>query len=91
MTMISFHVENIKCGGCSKTITKALAELGVVNVDIDIENQKVSFEEPLNLDLIPQAQNRLEQLGYPIINTLEGLEKLKSTAKSYVSCLLGKL
>lgn len=90
MQTISFHVENIKCGGCTNTITKALSELGLSKINIDTESQVISFGDPQDTTLVDQAQQRLTQLGYPIINTQAGLEKLKSTAKSYVSCLLGK-
>lgn len=84
----SVMIQNLKCGGCAKTVTSKLEELdGVQNVSVDVENSKVSFEisSEEKMDIVI---SRLAEIGYPI----EGDENtLKQKAKSFVSCAIGRM
>lgn len=85
MNEYSIEVENIKCSGCANSIRKAVSTFeGVATVDVDIENETISFTGNADLDLI---KNKLKQMGYPE----KGKNSLKSKAVSYVSCAIGRL
>lgn len=81
----TLEVSNIKCGGCAKTITSKLERIdGVTAVDVDIEHGKVSFES--ESDLKDKVANALKKMGYP-----QGESGMVDSAKSYVSCMVGRL
>lgn len=81
-------IQNLKCGGCAKTVTNKLSELeGVTNVDVDVETSKVTFELQREEDM-QQVIHRLAEIGYPV----EGdVNSLKQKAKSFVSCAVGRM
>jgi copper chaperone CopZ len=84
-----FFVNNIRCGGCTNTITKKLNEK-FSNVAIDITSQKVTVEVE-NEDDVEYIRNTLRKLGYPLKDeTLNSLENVEMKAKSFVSCAIGK-
>lgn len=81
-------VQNLKCGGCAKTITNKLSELdGVqhVEVDLDLSMVLVNLVEPNQLTFVKQ---KLAEMGYPEENANNPF-RLK--AKSYMSCAVGKM
>jgi copper chaperone len=85
------EVENLKCIGCASTIIKALTQIkGVSLVEVDPETAlvEVTYSEDASLSDIKAT---LTSLGYPEVDTVRGLNKLVTSAKSYVSCALGKL
>ena len=84
-------VENIKCGGCGNTITKSLQSLGLIDINVDPDNNTVDFLTPDSNEKILEALDKLTGLGYPLVNSEEGLKALLSTAKSYASCAIGKI
>ena len=87
-----FEVANIRCGGCSNTITKTLKEAGFeeVSVDLSCEPRKVTA------DIIDEARSAhfkaiLRSLGYPLIGEEEGvIDNAALKLKSFVSCAVGK-
>jgi len=87
----SFEVENVKCGGCANTlITSLKEEFGNVEVDLDVNPRKIT------LDLDDSKQEalklKLRGLGYPLSSDeLSGFQKATTTAKSFVSCAIGKM
>lgn len=88
----SFEVANIRCGGCSATITKALEEAGFIEVSVDLscEPRKVTAEIA---DEAQSAQFKaiLRSLGYPLHNEETGsLDNAALKMKSFVSCAIGK-
>lgn len=86
----TIHVENIRCGGCANTITKKLSALdGVDAVDVNIEDQLISFEG--SADQLDAVIATLKKLGYPQAGSVEGIEALTTKAKSVASCAVGKL
>jgi copper chaperone len=87
----SFEIDNLKCSGCSGTITKALNSFkGLSQPHVDIEHETVSFEHPEGFQ-VEKVKSKLEGLGYPEKGTLSGLKKLGVNAISYVSCAIGKM
>ena len=83
-------VENIRCGGCANTIGKTLRKIdGVVNVDVDIENGRVTVEG--GDDSREQLVAALLSSGYPEKGSAEGIKAAAAKAKSFVSCAIGKV
>jgi copper chaperone len=85
-----FEIDNLKCGGCEKTILKGLNALdGVTDVSVDHELQMVS----MHADLAMRATilEKLQDMGYPEKGSIEGFEAGISNIKSYVSCAIGKM
>ncbi len=81
-------IQNLKCGGCAHTITKAISEInGISDVIVDVDLSSVSFTSE-NKNDIPIVKSKLLQIGYPEFGEDN---KLSSKAKSYVSCAIGKL
>lgn len=84
------EIDNLKCGGCEKTIRKGLATLdGVTGVSVDHELQMVSVQaDPAMRQTILDT---LKDMGYPEKGSTEGFEAGVSNIKSYVSCAIGKM
>lgn len=83
---MEIFVENIKCGGCMNTITKAVLSIeGTSNVTIDLESEKISVDAPD--EARSKIVEKLHSLGYPEVGHNNLIEK----AKSYVSCAVGKM
>ena len=83
-----FRVQNLKCGGCARTISNKLSEMnGIKEVIVEKERSSVSFEHQ-SADDASLVKDTLRQLGYPTLDDENGMF-LK--AKSFVSCANGKL
>ena len=85
-TTETFNVENIKCGGCAKTIKDTLEKaLGVQGVEVYLEQDKVCVMGiALNR---AQLKDKLSTLGYPE----KGNNSLLKKVASVFSCGLGKI
>lgn len=82
----TYEVQNIRCGGCANTITKALSEL-FEDVAVDVASKTVTVETE-DESKIEKGALVLKKLGYPLTGENSGaLDK----AKSFVSCAIGKL
>lgn len=87
MIIDSFNIENLKCEGCATSIRrKLIAQPGVVKVHIDADAKLIEVEHDgsISRKLIIQ---RLETLGYPLQGTGNGFQ----VAKSYLSCMIGRV
>jgi len=86
-----FEVLNVKCGGCANTLTTKLApEFGEVTVNLEVEPRQIT----LNIEdaKIASLRQALKDLGYPMSDEdLSAVENLTTTAKSFVSCAVGKM
>lgn len=83
-------VENIKCGGCANSITKALMAIaGVSYANVNIESGDISVEGDETLRAI--VTERLLALGYPQRGAVSGLQSATAKAKSFVSCAIGRV
>lgn len=84
----SIAIQNLKCGGCAKTITNRLAKVdSVSNLNIDVENSIVQFDlgDEQKLSII---KNELKTLGYPEQGEANSIG---AKAKSFVSCAVGRM
>ena len=86
----TYEVNNVKCGGCANTLITALEkDYGKVEVDLDVHPRKITID-------IDESQEealkvKLRGLGYPLVtDELSGFEKATTSAKSFVSCAVGK-
>jgi copper chaperone len=87
---MEIEIENLKCGGCARSILNGLADMeGVSNVAVDQESKRVTFsgEETSRA----QVAEKLRSMGYPEKGTLEGLSAGIANAKSFVSCAIGRM
>lgn len=82
----TIYVENIRCGGCVKSITGALEKIpGVTAIEVFRDEEKLQVTgEGLNRAAIT---DKLDTLGYPE----KGNNSLLRRAKSLISCATGKL
>lgn len=89
--MQTFEVLNVKCGGCANTLIKSLADdFGEVNVDLDCEPRKITLN--IEDDQMEKLKLKLRSLGYPLsTDELNTLQTLTTSAKSFVSCAIGKM
>lgn len=84
----SIVVQNLKCGGCAKTITDKLSVLEhISNVHVDEASSKVSFEAENSKDIL-LVKHKLRSLGYP---SIDNKNSMATEAISFVSCATGKL
>lgn len=83
-----FEVENIKCGGCMNTIRRGLEQLpGVVAARPDNVDGTVSVDFDEQSAAPAAIAQKLADMGYP----LAGENSLGKKAKSYVSCMIGRM
>lgn len=87
----TFEVLNVKCGGCANTLTKALKdEFGEVEVNLEVNPREITLD--IEDDRVEELKLKLRSLGYPLTtDELSSLEKISTTAKSFVSCAIGKI
>ncbi len=87
----SYEVLNVKCGGCANTLKKSLLEeFGEVEVNLEVEPRVITLD--INESKEEVLKEKLRSLGYPLTtDNLTGLQSATTTAKSFVSCAIGKL
>jgi len=84
----TLHIQNLKCGGCAHTVTtKLLAIQNIENVQVDVENDTVTFDFVSENDL-KNVKQKLLTLGYPAVGEAN---PLTARAKSFVSCAVGRM
>jgi copper chaperone CopZ len=89
MKTLTFEVENIKCGGCMKSISDTLLKIQGVEqvVDINKENQTILVNTTNDEGLAETIYTALKQMGYPKKGESTWIDK----SKSVVSCAIGKI
>ena len=87
----TFQVSNVKCGGCANTLKKSLLEeFGEVEVNLDLMPREITLD--IDESQIESLKSKLKTLGYPFASDeLNTIEKITTTAKSFVSCAIGKI
>ena len=84
----SIIVQNLKCGGCAKTITSKLSDVqNISDLLVDIDASVVSFRYK-NVNDALAVKNKLKALGYP---SIDDKNSVTAKAKSYISCATGKM
>lgn len=86
----TLEVHNVKCGGCANTLITALEEsFGEVSVDLEVMPRKITLD--IEDNKMEELKLKLRALGYPLTtDELSGIDKVTTTAKSFVSCAVGK-
>ncbi|PLY05141.1 MAG: heavy metal transporter [Arcobacter sp.] len=86
----TLEVYNVKCGGCANTLTTALKEeFGEVTVNLEVEPRQITLD--IKDEKMEELKVKLRGLGYPLTtDELSGFDKVSTTAKSFVSCAVGK-
>ena len=89
--MKTFEVLNVKCGGCANTLKKSLLEeFGEIEVNLDFEPRQITLN--ISDEEIEALRKKLISLGYPMSDeNLDTIHKITTTAKSFVSCAIGKM
>ena len=87
----TFAVLNVKCGGCANTLKKSLLEeFGEVEVNLEVMPREITLK--IEENQIESLKSKLKTLGYPLSSDeLNTIEKITTTAKSFVSCAIGKM
>ena len=87
---MTVEIENLKYGGCENMFLKGLMSIaGVASVIVDHAQKAVVFEADTNLR--PQIVAKLLGMGYPEKGSVAGFDKGITTAKSFVSCAIGRI
>jgi len=87
---MQIQIENLKCGGCEKSILKGLSNLQEISdVKVDHESNTVTFTG--NLASRDTVTKKLRSMGYPEKDSLSELEAGLVNAKSFVSCAIGRV
>ena len=87
---MDIQIENLKCGGCANTITKGLSAIdGVTDVTVNNDTNQVSMTA--SEALRPAVLDKLQSMGYPEAGSVSGLASGIDTAKSFVSCAIGRV
>jgi len=86
----TLEVHNVKCGGCANTLTTSLEEdFGKVTVDLEVTPRQITLD--IEENRMEELKLKLRGLGYPLTtDELSGFDKAATTAKSFVSCAVGK-
>ena len=82
-------IENLKCGGCEKSILKGLATMSEISDLVDREHKLVSFSGDQSVR--NAVVNKLRSMGYPEKDSLSGIDAGLANAKSFVSCAIGRV
>lgn len=87
----TFEVLNVKCKGCSYTLKKSLQNyFGDVEVNLEVQPRQITLS--IEENKIQSLREKLITLGYPMSDeNLDTISKLTTTAKSFVSCAVGKM
>ena len=88
---IKYQVLNVKCQGCAKTLKSALKdEFGEIEVDLELNPRVITVD--MNSSQESKLRLELKKIGYPISDeSLTKIEKVTTTAKSFVSCAIGRI
>ena len=87
----TYQVKNVKCGGCAGTLKKSLKDtFGEVEVNLEVEPREITLE--LEEGQEEALKLKLRELGYPLLtDELNTFQTVSTTAKSFVSCAIGKM
>lgn len=81
------QVENIKCGGCARSVRKnVLRTEGVVDVNVDPADGVITITGSEEIDM-EELKSGLASIGYPETGKGNNMQKVRS----YVSCMIGRM
>lgn len=83
--MVSIKVDNIKCSGCAHRIEKKLRQQEKVeDVTIDVASGEIKIRGGVDESHVTAI---LLTMGYPLAGTGTAI----TTARSFVSCMIGRV
>ena len=86
---LQFHLANVKCGGCANSIRKAVEAIdGARVLALDPATGHLEVEAADSLRSV--VAERLHKLGYPEQGSVDGIAAMAASAKSFVSCAVGR-
>ncbi len=87
----TFEVQNVKCKGCANTLVDGLSnDFSNVAIDLSVKPRKITLE--LEDSQLEKLILKLRSLGYPLVtDDLTTFQTVITTAKSFVSCAIGKI
>jgi len=89
-TPMQIEIDNLKCGGCERSIIKGLSAMPEVSdLVVDREHQVVRFTGDASARAA--VVQKLQSMGYPEKGSIAGLEAGLANAKSFVSCAIGRM
>ena len=84
----SLEIQNLKCSGCSNTITKKISGLkDVTLLKIHTDTNTLSFQYK-NETTVAKIKELLSSIGYPVVGEKNAFT---TKAKSFVSCAIGRI
>ena len=86
---LQFDLANVKCGGCANSNRKAMEAVDgarVLTLDLASGHLEVEADDGLRGTIA----ERLRKLGYPEQGSVEGIAAMAASAKSFVSCAVGR-
>jgi copper chaperone len=87
---MQIEIDNLKCGGCEKSIVKGLSAMPEVSdLVVDHAHQTVRFTGAAS-DRAAVVR-KLRAMGYPEKGSLAGMEAGLANVKSFVSCAVGRM
>ena len=87
---MQIEIENIKCGGCERSILNGVGTIpGVSGVSVDREQNTVHVVA--DAALRSAVVDKLRAMGYPEKGSVSGLTAGLVNAKSFVSCAMGRM
>jgi copper chaperone CopZ len=86
--MKQYQVLNVKCNGCASTLKSKLKPMyGQIEVDLNVDPRIITINQDEEI-----LRKQLITLGYPIADeNMSTLQSFSTTAKSFVSCAIGKV
>lgn len=87
----TLQVLHVKCGGCAGTLKKELLkDFGEVEVNLEVEPREITLD--VKDEDLEKLKLQLRHLGYPLVtDELSKFQTVTTTAKSFVSCAIGKM
>lgn len=68
MEKVVLNVEGMSCGHCVNAVKNAISEIeGVYEVEVSLEDKKVSFNIDNSEILIEKVKNAIEEEGYDVV------------------------
>lgn len=86
---LQFDLANVKCGGCANSIRKAMEAVDGARV-LTLDPASGHLEVEADDGLRSTIAERLRKLGYPEQGSVEGIAAMAASAKSFVSCAVGR-
>ena len=76
---IQWKVGGMTCSNCALSINRTLEREGLSNISVNVISGDVSFESDMSSDLLDKAREKVEALGYTVVDARTGPQEKKAT------------